>query len=105
MLAGEMVILMAIAVTRSPGDKLLTRATDTNHIFVSQLCESLIKRGYLQEAGPRKYKLTPGGENTIIEFLRQNEVRINDTIQALHQLGIEKSGEIDKLVEEAVKVS
>ena len=105
MLAGEMVILMAIAVTRSSGYKLLTSATGKNDKYVSQLCESLTRSGSLQEARRQKYKLTPVGEKTIIEFLHQNEVRINDTIQSLQRLGVEKSGEIDKLAEEAVKVS
>lgn len=105
MLPGEMVILMAIAVTRGSGNKLLASPTDVNDEYVSQLCDSLVRRGYLQGAGPQKYELTPGGKETIIEFLRQNKVRINDTMQALQQLGIEKSREIDKLAEEAVKVS
>ena len=104
MLPGEMVILMAIAITRDSGKKLLTRPMDINGQYVDYLYDSLVERGYLRGKGSGGYELTRKGRNSLVEFLRQNKVRINDTIQTLQQLGIEKSEEIDRLAEEVVKV-
>ena len=104
MLAGEMVILMAIAATRDSGKKLLTRPMDVTGEYVGYLCDMLVKRGYLGGDGSKGYKLTTNGREALVEFLRENKIRINDTIHTLQQLGIEKSQEIEKLAEEAVEV-
>jgi predicted transcriptional regulator len=104
MLPGEMVILMAIAITRDSGKKLLTRPMDINGQYVDYLYDSLVERGYLKGNSSGGYELTWKGRKSLVEFLRMNKVKINDTIQTLEQLGIEKSREIDRLVEEVVKV-
>lgn len=104
MLPGEMVILMAIAITRDYGKRLLTRPMDVSGKYVDNLYDSLIERGYLEREGSRGYQLTQKGRDALVEFLRQNRVRLKDTIKTLQQLGIEESQELNKLAEEAVKV-
>ena len=104
MFPSEMVILMAIAVTKDSGKKLLTRPMDVTGEYVGYLYDSLVKRGYLKENRVRRYQLTSKGREALLEFLGQNKNRINDTIRTLQQLGIENSQEIDKLAKEAVEV-
>ena len=104
MFPGEMVILMAIAITRDSGKKLLTRPKDINGQYVDYLYDSLVERGFLKRNGSGEYELTRKGRKSLVEFMRQNKLRISDTIQTLEQLGIEKSQEIDRLAKELVKV-
>ena len=104
MLPGEMVILMAIAITRDYGKSLLTRPMDVSGKYVDDLYDSLIKRGYLEGNGSTGYQLTQKGRDALVEFLQKNRVRLKDTIKTLQQLGIAESQEIDKLAEEVVTV-
>ena len=104
MFPGEMVILMAIAVTRDSGKTLLGRPMDITGEYVGYLYDSLVKRGYLEGNNSRGYQLSPKGKDALVQFLRQNKIRINDTIKTLQQLGIEKSQEIENLAKEAVKI-
>ncbi len=104
MLPGEMVILMAIALTRDSGKKLLTRPMDVSGEYIGNLYDSLVERDYLEGNNSGGYQLTWKGMAAVVEFLLQNKARIKDTVQALQQLGIKKSQEIDRLVEEAGEV-
>ena len=104
MFPSEMVILMAIAVTKDSGKKLLTRSMDVTGEYIGYLYGSLVKRGYLKEDSPRVYQLTSKDRETILEFLRENKTRVKDTIDMLQQLGVEKSQEIDKLGKEVIEV-
>ena len=104
MLPSEMVILMAIVVTRDSSKTLLSRPMDVTGEYIGYLYDSLVRRGYLEGNGSGGYQLTLKGRETLVEFLRQNKIKINDTIKTLQQLGIEKSQEIDKLAKEAIEV-
>ena len=104
MLPSEMVILMAIAVTKDSGKKLLTRPMDVSSEYIGYLYDSLVERGYIEGNNSSGYQLTWTGMATLVEFLRQNKARIKDTVQALQQLGIAKSQEIGKLAKEATEV-
>ena len=105
MFPSEMAILMAIAVTRDSGKKLLTRPMDVVGEYIGYLCESLVKRGYLKRNGSREYQLTPQGREALFEFLHENKTKVKDAIKTLQQLGIEISQRADKLEKEAIKVS
>jgi len=100
----EMVILMAIAVARDSGKKLLTRPMDVTGEYIGYLYASLVKRGYLKGSRSRGYQLTSVGREVLLKFLRENESRVDDTIIRLQQLGIEYSREMDKLGREAIGV-
>ncbi len=104
MFPSELVILMAIAVTRDSGEKLLTRPMDVTGEYIGYLYDSLVKRDYLKGSSARGYELTSKGKEALFDFLRKNETRVKDTIKRLQQLGIEYSQEMDKLEKEAVKV-
>ena len=104
MFPSEMVILMAIAVARDSGKKLLTQPMDVTGEYIGYLCNSLARRGYLKENSSRGYQLTSKGGETIFEFLRENKIRVKDTIKTLEQLGIEISQEVGKLEKEVVEV-
>ena len=105
MFPSEMAILMAIAVARDPDEKLLTRPLDVIGEYISYLCASLIRRGYLRGKRPRGYLLTAKGMGILFEFLSRNEERAEDTIKMLHQLGIDIEGEIGKLEKETIGVN
>ena len=104
MFPSEMVILMAIAVARDSGKKLLTRPMDVTGEYIGYLYDSLVRRGYLKENGPAEYQLTSKGREALFGFLQKNKTRIKDTINTLQQLGIEIGQEKDKLEKEAIEV-
>ena len=104
MLSGEMAILMAIALTRDSGSKLLTLPMDVTGKYISYLYDSLVRRGYLKRNGSKGYQLTWKGKESLREFLHQNRARFGNAIKTLQQLDIEVSQEIDELLKEAVKV-
>ena len=100
MFPSEMVILMAIAVNKDAGKRLLTRPGDVAGEYIGYLYHSLVKRGYVKGRSLRGYRLTAMGEEVLSEFLQENEDRAKDTIRRLQQLGIECSLEIDKIGKE-----
>ena len=104
MFPSEMVILMAIAVAGDSGKKLSTRPMDVTGEYVGYLYDSLVKRGYLKGNKSRGYQLTSMGRGALLEFLRKNKTRAEDTIKTLQRLGIEVSQKIGKLEEEAIGV-
>ena len=104
MFPSEMVILMATAVARDSGKKLLTRPMDVTGEYIGYLNDSLVRRGYLKENSSRGYQLTSKGRESLFEFLHENKNRVKEAIKTLQQLGIEISQEIDKLEKEAIEV-
>ena len=108
MFPSEMIILMAIAVNKDTGKKLLNRPRDVIGEYSGYLYNSLVTRGYLKGDGSRGYQLTSKGKEALFELLHENKTRIKDTIKRLQQLGIEISQEqeqeIDKLEKETIKV-
>ncbi len=104
MFPSEMVILMAIEVSRDSGKKLLTSPVGVTDEYIESLYDSLIRRGFLKKNGLRGYKLTSRGREALFEFLLENKSRVKDTIETLQQIGIEASLEIDELVKETIGV-
>ena len=104
MFPSEMTILMAIAVTRDAGKKLLTRPMDVVGEYIGYLCDSLVRRGYLKRNGSREYQLTLQGKEALFEFLYKNKARVKDMIRTLQLLGIEINQEVGNLEREAIKV-
>ena len=104
MFPSEMAILMAIAVTRGTGEKLLNRPMDVVGKYIGYLYDSLVTRGYLKRDGSTGYQLTPKGRESLFEFLCMNKTKVRDTVTALQKLGIEISLEEDSLEKEAMKV-
>ena len=104
MFPGEMIILLAIAMTRGSGKGLLTHPMDVTTEYISYLYNSLVKRGYLTANGQKGYQLTAKGSEALFEFLRENRAKVKITIGTLQKLGIEINQEIDELEKEAIKV-
>ena len=108
MLPSEMIILMAIAVNKNTGKKLLTHPMDVTGEYIGYLYNSLVSRGYLRGHGSTGYQLTPMGREAILEFLKRNKTKAKDVVKRLHLLGIEASPEqeqkLDKLKKEAIEV-
>jgi len=108
MLPSEMIILMAIAINKNSGQKLLTRSMDVTGEYIGYLYSSLVSRGYLRGHRSTGYQLTPFGREAILEFLHKNETRAKDVLKRLQLLGIEISPEqeqkISKLKKAAIKV-
>jgi len=104
MFPSEMIILMAIEVSRDSGKKLLTHPMGVTGEYISSLYDSLIRRGYLKKPSFKGYQLTLKGREALFEFLLENKTRVKDTIETLQQLGIESSQEIDELVKEVIEV-
>ena len=109
MFPSEMVILMAIAVTRDSGRELLTRPTDVIGEYIGYLYDSLVRRGYIKGNSSKGYQLTSKGSDALSEFLCENKTRVKETIIRLQQIGIKISQEqkqkLDKLEKEAIRVS
>lgn len=105
MFPNEMALLMAVAVSRNSGEKLINRPMDVIGEYIGYLYESLVSRGYLKGNRARGYQLTSTGKTTLLEFLRENEARVRGMIRRLKQLGIEYSQEMDKLRKGQLKSS
>jgi len=105
MFLGEMVILMAIGVSRDSGKRLLAQPVGRERDYIGYLCDSLVKRGFLKGNKTRGYELTLMGMKTLFEFLLENKNRARDMVKTLRRLGIECSQDVDELVEEAVEVT
>lgn len=108
MLPSQMVILMAIAINKNTGKKLLNRPMDVTGEYIGYLYNSLVNRGYLKGHKSTGYQLTTTGKEALVEFLHKNETRTKDIVKRFQILGIEISPEqeqkISKLEREAVKV-
>jgi len=104
MFPSEMAILMAIAAARDTGKELLIPPIDVIREYISYLCDSLVRRGYIEGNGSKGYQFTLKGMEALFEFLRENRTRFGDTVKMLRQLRIEISREINKLENEAIKV-
>ena len=105
MFPSEMVILMAIVVAEGSSNKLLTRPMDVTSEYLGYLCNSLVKRGYLGRNSSTGYQLTHKGRQTILEFMQKNKNKVNDTVNMLHQLGIEGSQTIEKLEKKEIAIN
>ena len=104
MFPSEMAILMAIAVTRDAGKKLLARPMDVVGEYVGYLCDSLVSRGYIKRDSSKEYQLTSKGREALVEFLYANKTRVKDAMKTLQQLGIEVDLDVDNLEKEVIKV-
>ena len=102
-----MIILMAIAVNKNGGQKLLTRPMDITGEYIGYLYNSLVTRGYLKGHRSTGYHLTTLGREAISEFLHKNGTKAKDIVKRLQLLGIDISPEqeqkIGKLKMEAIK--
>ena len=108
MLPSEMIILMAIAVDKNSGKKLLNRPMDVTGEYIGYLYNSLVNRGYLKRHRSNRYQLTLLGRKTISEFLHKNKTRARDIVKRLQLLGIElshtKERKIGKVEKDSIKV-
>ncbi len=104
MFPSEMVILMAIAVARNSGKRLLIPQMDVAGEYVAYLYDSLVRRGYLRGNSLKGYQLTSQGRGVLFQFLHENETRVRETIKTLQQLGIEIGQEEDKVGKDVVGV-
>ena len=104
MFPSEMVILMAIAVARGSGRKLVVPQMDVAGEYVAYLYGSLVRRGYLSGNSSKGYQLTSQGRGSLFQFLHENETRVKETMKTLQQLGIEIGQERDKIGKDVVGV-
>ena len=108
MLPSEMVILMAITINKSTGQKLLTSPMDITSEYIGYLYNSLVNRGYLKGHRSTGFQLTTIGREAIHNFVKRNGSTAMDVVQRLRLLGIEISSEqerkICKLEQEAVSI-
>jgi len=96
MLPSEMVILMAITINKSTGQKLLTNPMDITSEYIGYLYNSLVNRGYLKGHLSTGFRLTTIGREAIHNFIKKNGSKATDVVQRLRILGIEISSEQEK---------
>ena len=102
MFPGEAAMLMAIAVARESGKKLLPRPMDVVGGYIGYLYDSLVGRGYIKKDNSREYQLTSRGREALLEFLNTSKTNVKDTLKTLQPLGIEINVEIDNLEKEVI---
>jgi DNA-binding MarR family transcriptional regulator len=98
MLPSEMIILMAISINKSAGQKLLTHPMDVTSEYIGYLYNSLVNRGYLRGHRSTGYQLTTIGREAIFEFVKKNHTRSTDVVKRLRMLGIEVSPEQEQRI-------
>jgi len=83
MFPSEVAILMAIGKGEELTTKQLTHVTDITGVYLRYLCNSLIKRGYLEWSNPKGYQITPKGKEAISGDHTRNETGAKDKIKTL----------------------
>ncbi len=68
MFPSEIAILVAIEEAEELTIKQLTQVTDVTGAALRYLCDSLIRRGYLEQSSSRGYRITIKGKETSSEF-------------------------------------
>jgi predicted transcriptional regulator len=76
MFPSERAILMDIATNKDSNKQLANRPMDVVSEYISYLCDSLVRRGYLTRNGVKGYTLTSMGREPLLEFINQNEDRV-----------------------------
>jgi len=71
MLPNEIAILLAIEEAEKLSIQQLARVTDITGVALRYSCNSLIKRGYLEQNNSRGYRITFKGKEVILEALRE----------------------------------
>ena len=102
MFPGEAAMLMAIAVARDSGKKLLPRPMDVVGGYIGYLYDSLLSHGYLKRDSSREYQLTSKGREALVEFLNTSKTSVKDTLKTLQPLGIEVDLDVDNLEKEVI---
>ena len=98
MFPSEIVLLMAVAGSKSSGNQLYNKQMDVISEYVGYLYDSLVKRGYISVNRLIGYRLTPLGGKSLLEFLHNNKNRAEYLIARLQQVGIENVQKIEKPV-------
>ena len=93
----EALILMTIAVNKDLGKRLTNRPMDVTGEYIGYLLDSLVRRGHIKGNRTKGYSLTPIGRETLLEFVREHEARVKDTIRKLNQVRVNYSQEMNKL--------
>jgi predicted transcriptional regulator len=108
MLPSEMVILMAITINKSTGQKLLTSQMDITSEYIGYMFNSLVNRGYLKGHRSTGFQLTTTGREAVHNFIKKNNSKATDIVERLRLLGIEINTEQErklcKLEHEAVSI-
>ena len=108
MFPAEVVILMALVISKDTG-KTLTHRMDITGEYIGYLYDSLVRRGYLRGNRSIGYQLTLMGRGTLVKFLHKNGNRAEDIIKRLQQLDIEIGQQVErkigKLEKKAIKVN
>jgi len=77
MFPSEMVILMDIAKNKDSRKQLVNRPMDIINEYISYLCDSLVRRGYIKGSRAKGYQLTPMGRE-ILRVRGKNEARVKN---------------------------
>jgi len=101
----EMEILLDIAQNKDSRKQLVNRPMDIINEYISYSCDSLVRRGYIKGNRTKGYSLTPIGRGTLLEFEREHEARVKDTIRKLNQVRVKYSQEMNKLRKEQPRPS
>ncbi len=96
MLPSEMTKLMALSASSGSDNKLLRSPGGVAGEYVGRLYDSLVRQGYLVEAGPSGYRFTEMGREAFLEFMQQNRTRMRHVVGSLQGLGIEIGPEMNK---------
>jgi len=105
MFPSEMAILMDIEKNKDSGKQLANRPMDVISEYIGYLCDSLARRGYITVNRTKGYQLTSMGRRTLMEFLKENEARVKDTISKLNQVRVKYGQEMDRLRKEQLRSS
>ena len=75
----------------------LSRIMGISTNYVTNICDSLIRNGYLMRTTSRGYELAPKGKEVILGLLYEDKGRIEARIKRLRQLEEKVNEKIGKL--------
>ena len=85
--------------------KIINRPMDLTGDNIGYLLHSLVRSGYLKGNRLIGYNVTPIVGETLLEFVREREAIVQDTIRKLNQVLAKHTQEMDKLLKEQLAIN
>ena len=120
MFPGETRILMDVALNRCSAKQLINRRSAHSNQFIGHSLDSLVRRGYLEKNGVKKYQLTSLGTRVLLQsplkngvsdkrdflkLLHEDEAKSKDAAKKLEAIHVEFSKKMDILCEKQLGVN
>ena len=92
-------------MSKDSAKKIINRPMGLTGDYIGYLLDSLVRSGYLKGNGLKGYNVTPMGGEMLLEFVREREAIVQDTIRKLNQVLAKHTQEMNKLLKEQLAIN